>query len=269
MDNMIVMNNVSFGYTENIIFNNFSLSVPKGSFITILGNNGSGKSTLVKILLGLLKYDGSVYIDDMLLSDDFMEKIRKNVAVVFENPNDVLISETVFQDLSFPLENLNYSKEYIFSRVKEVSEYLNITSLLDCNPHALSGGEMQLVALGCALVISPKLLILDEALSMLDDSSRGKILTILKRINNDYGTTILNVTHNIEESIFGDRILVIDNGQVVINGDNESVYKKEKQLRNLGFDLPFMIDLSNKLSYYGLLDRYIINIDEMVDALWM
>ncbi len=266
MDNMIVIDNLNFKYDNNIVFKNLSLSIKKGSFTTILGNNGCGKSTLVRLLTGLEKAN-SIFIDGVFLSDDSISSIRKKMSVVFENPDNCLISETVIEDLCFPLENLNYSSDYIYSRVNEISSYLGINHLLQKNPHELSGGEKQLVSLGCALVTKPDLLILDEALSMIDDVSKKNILHLLKRINNDFNTTILNITHDVEESIYGSDILILDHG-VLVHDSKDNVYKQEKLLKKNGFDLPFMVNLSNKLSYYDMLDDVIFDMDEMVDLLW-
>lgn len=268
MDNMIVINDLCFKYDDNIIFNNFNLSIEKGKFTTILGNNGSGKSTLVKILCGLLDYTGSIFICNKELSKRNLKSIRRNIGVVFENPDNCLISETVLEDLAFPLENLNLSCDYIYSKLVEVSNYLGISHLLNKCPHDLSGGEKQLVSLGCALVTGPKVLILDEALSMLDMKSKKRILSILKRIKNDFDVTVINVTHDIEESVYGDDILLIDNGSVIIHDSKENVYKHEKELRKYGFDLPFMVDLSNRLSYYDLVDNFVFDMNKMVDILW-
>lgn len=268
MDNMIVINDLCFKYDDNIIFNNFSLSIEKGRFTTILGNNGSGKSTLVKILCGLLDFSGSVIINGLELNKKNIKSIRRNIGVVFENPDNCLISETVLEDLAFPLENLNLSRDYIYSKVVEVSNYLGISHLLNKCSRDLSGGEKQLVSLGCALVTGPKVLILDEALSMLDLKSKKRILSILKRIKKDFGVTIINVTHDIEESVYGDDILLIDNGNIILHDSKKNVYKCEKELRKYGFDLPFMVDLSNRLSYYDLVDGFVFDMNKMVDLLW-
>ena len=132
----------------------------------------------------------------------------------------------------------------------------------------MSGGEKQLVSLGCALVTGPKILILDEALSMLDYNNKSKIFKILKNINKKYGVTIINITHDIEESVYGDDILLIDSGRVIIHDSKEIVYEKESLLNDFGIELPFMVSLSKKLSYYDLVDKNIYNINEMVDILW-
>lgn len=268
MDNMVVINDLSFKYNNNIVFNNLNLSIKKGSITTIIGNNGSGKSTLVRILSGLLGFDGSIYIDNMLLCDRNIGYIRKKIGVVFENPDNSLISETVLEDLAFPLQNMNFDREYIYSRVNEISKFIGISNLLNKCPRDLSGGEKQLVSLGCALVTGPDLLVLDEALSMLDYNNKSRILKILKKINKKYGVTIINITHDIEESVYGDDILLIDSGHVIIHDNKENVYEKENLLNDFGIELPFMVSLSKKLSYYDLVDKNIYNIDEMVDTLW-
>lgn len=268
MDNMIVINNLNFKYKNQVVFNNFCLSIKKGSFTTLIGNNGSGKSTLVKLLLGFENSYGSICIDDLLLCKDNIVKIRRNIGVVFDNPDSCLISDTVLDDLAFSLENLNFSSEFIYSKINEISNYLGISHLLNCNPHDLSGGEKQLVSLGCALVTGPKLIILDEALSMVDDGSKINILKILKKVNKDYGVTILNITHDIEESVYGSDIVVINDGEVIINDCKDKVYKQEKKLKKLGINLPFMVDLSNRLSYYDLIDEVLYDMDEMIDLLW-
>ena len=268
MDNMIVINKLSFKYDCRVIFNDLSLSIKKGAFTTILGNNGCGKSTLVRLLTGLEDSNNSIYIDGVVLNDSTISSIRRKIGVVFENPDNTLISETVMEDLAFPLENLNCSRDYIYSKINEISKYLGISHLLDRCPRDLSGGEKQLVGLGCALITGPELLILDEAFSMVDGMSKLNMLKILKRVKKDFNVTILNITHDIEESIYGDDIFVINNGSVVVHDSKKNVYKQEKKLNELGFELPFMVSLSNKLSYYDLLDKVLYDMEDMVDLLW-
>ena len=259
MDNMIVIDNLSFRYDNNIVFKNLSLCIRRGSFTTVLGNNGSGKSTLVKLLTGRLK-SNSIFIDGKLNS-------FSNIGVVYDNSDFSLVSETVMDSLAFPLENLNCARDYIFSRINEVSSYLGIGHLLNRSCSSLSGGEKSLVCLGCALITGPKLLILDEAFSMISDIDRVNVLMYLRRINKDFGITILNFTHDIEESVYGDDILILSRG-VLIHDSRDKVYSDEKLLRSNGFDLPFMVSLSNKLSYYDMVDSIIFDMDEMVDLLW-
>lgn len=250
MGNMVVIDNLKFRYSNNVVFNGLSMSISNGSFTTIIGNNGSGKSTLVKLLAGVLESSGIV-IDGKSVSDAFSE-----IGFVFDRFDDSLCS-TVFERLSI----------YGSSNVNEISSILGITDLLDKTLDSLSCSYRQLVNFGCALVKKPKLLVLDEAFSMLDDVTRANMLMLLRRLNNS-GVTIINFTHDIEESIYGDDILIINDGKVVIHDSKENVYRQEKLLRNLDFDLPFMVDLSNKLSYYDMLDEVIYNMDDMVNVLW-
>lgn len=268
MDSIIKIKSMSFGYKNKQIFNNFDLEIEKGKFIHIVGPNGSGKSTLVKILLGLLKAEGYVNIYRMNMCEDNLIDIRRNIGVVFENPSNTFVAETVEDDIAFVLENLQYSPKTIGSKIKKISEYLKIEHLLERNPHYLSSEEKELVSLASALVTEPKILILDEALTMLNDTEKNNILNLLKKIVKDKKITIINVTHDMEETIYGDKIIVLDGGKVIFNDSKEVVYKEEKKLKSIGLELPFMVDLSNKLRYYGLVDDNILSMNEMVNHLW-
>ncbi len=268
MDNIIMIKNLNFSYDNKVIFKDFNLDIEKGKFVHIVGSTGSGKSTLVKILVGLLKAEGYINIYRMNLCEDNLMDIRRNVGVVFENPDNTFVAETVLDEIVFSLENLEYERTTIKSKVDKVLEYIPIKELLEKNPHYLSGGEKQLVSLASALITEPKILILDEAFTMVDGVMKDKILKLLKKINHEKKITIINVTHDMEETIFGDEIVVLDKGKLVLSGDKLEVYKQEKKLKRLGLDLPFMVELSNKLSYYGLVDKTILDMNEMVNHLW-
>lgn len=260
MNNMVVINNLNFSYNDKVVFNNFNLSIKKGSFTTIIGKNGSGKSTLANILTGLIS-SNNIYIDEILLCDDNLLSIRKSMCAVLGNLSNSFICESVIDELSYSVvDSLNL--------INDISTSLGIEHLLNKNPIDLSIGERQIVAVACALVNNPKLLILDEAFSSIDYVSKTKILNYLKKINIDDNVTILNFTNDIDESLYGSDIVVIDNGNVVLQGDNVSVYKQEKILKSVGFNLPFMVDLSNRLSYYDLVDDFIFDMDEMINLLW-
>lgn len=267
MGNMVVIDNLNFKYSNKVVFKGLSLSISTGSFTTILGNNGSGKSTLVKLLAGLEKSNSCIMVDGMLFCNKNISSIVSDIGVVFDNFNSSLFS-TVFEMLSFPLRNMGYSDSDVVICVNDISKDLGIVELLGRNPDSLSCSEKQIVNFGCALIKKPKLLILDEAFSMLDDITRVNMLLLLKHFNKEFGITIMNFSHDIEESLYGGDILIIDSGKVVIHDSKENVYKQEKLLRSLDFNLPFMVDLSNKLSYYDMIDDVIYDMDEMVDLLW-
>ena len=264
---MISIKNLEFKYRNKEIFNNLNMEFEEKKITSLIGPNGSGKSTLVKILVGLYRYNGNIVIDGSPLLKDNLKEIRKKIGVVFTNPDNQFVAETVMDDIAFTLENMNYKKEKIKKKIEEVTKYLGIYDILEINPHDLNSNQKQLVSLASALVHDPKVLILDEALTMLDPFDKEKILKILKELNNK-GLTIINISHDIEDTLISDKIYILDKGKVVLEGTKEEVYKQEKVLYNLGFNLPFMVELSNRLKFYDLIDHTIYDMEEMVDTLW-
>ncbi len=267
---MIEIKDLIYQYEKdstNYIFNRFSLILKKGSFTTLVGPIGSGKSTLIKILLGLIKVNGYIKIGDFVLCSKNVKQIRTQIGVVFEDPDQVFVAETVMDEIAFALENQNKSKKEIWNKVDDIATCLGIKHLLECDPHTLSEGEKRLVSLASALVIEPQILILDEALSMLDEISKRKIFRILKDCNQK-GVTILNATHDLNESLYGNEILLLQNGKIILQGTKEEVLKQESKIKKAGLELPFLADLSIRLMYYGVLDHIILDMNEMVDAIW-
>lgn len=268
MEEIITMENINFSYGEHKIFEDFSLAIKKGTYTTIIGPNGSGKSTLVRIILGLIKTDGKVSINGLEMSHKNIKAIISKVGVVFENPDNQFVAETVMDDIAFSLENMQVDPKIIKQKVKDVVEFIGIKDIVEREPHTLSGGEKQLVSLASALVIDPDILVLDEALTMLDLEERNKMYDILRQVNKEKGTTIISVTHDVEEALYGTDIIVIDDGKIILNGPKELVLEEEKTFNKLGLALPFMAELSIKLRYYGLVDELVLDMDEMVNKLW-
>ena len=264
---MISIKNLEFKYRNKELFKDLNLEFEDKKIISLIGPNGSGKSTLVKILVGLYRYNGSITIDGTPLLKDNRKVIRKKIGVVFTNPDNQFVAETVMDDIAFTLENMNYKKEDIRKKIEEVTKYLGIYDILEANPHDLNSNQKQLVSLASALVHEPKVLILDEALTMLDPFDKEKIFKILKELNAK-GLTIINISHDIEDTLISDHIYILNDGKVVLEGTKEDIYKEEKKLHNLGFNLPFMVELSNRLMFYNLIDHTIYDMEEMVDALW-
>ena len=174
----------------------------------------------------------------------------------------------VRDDILFCLQNIGCSKEEAIQRVEKIAQLLEMESLLDCSTHMLSGGERQLVALACALVTEPKILILDEAFTMIDAVDKERLLQIIKKLHQEQALTILSVSHDMEDILYADEILVLDEGKIVLKGDRDLVLQEEETFRKLGLELPFMVQLSNKLKYYGLVDEMVLDMNEMVDKLW-
>ena len=267
MESIISIKNLDFGYDAKQIFNKFNLEIEKGSFTSIIGSNGSGKSTLMKIIVGLYKAEGEIKVDNIAMSQDTYKEIRSKIGIVFENPDNQFVSETVMDEIAFSLENMNYEKKEIRQRVKEIGALLNIENIMEKEPHSLSGGQKELVSLASALVIKPKILILDEALDMIDNNRRDDVLRILTNLNKE-GLTIINITHNSEELLYGSNIIVLNDGEIKDQGPTEELLRKEKLFKNNGLELPFVVDLSYKLKYYGLVDDIVLDIDELVDKIW-
>ena len=267
MENIIEFKNVNFSYKDKQIFKDFNLNIKRGSFTSIIGPNGSGKSTLMKLIVGLYKAEGEIIIDNVLMSQETYKEIRGRIGIVFENPDNQFVAETVMDELAFALENMNYDKKEIKERVKEIGKLLDIESLMEKEPHSLSGGQKELVSLASALVLKPKILILDEAMDMIDNNRRADVLNVLTNLNN-LGLTVINITHNSEALLFGDSIIVMNGGEIKDQGPTKELLRKEKLFKNNGLELPFVVDLSYKLKYYGLVDDIVLNMDELVNKVW-
>lgn len=268
MSDIIRINNLSFRYHNKFVFEKLDLSIRDGEWLAIVGPNGSGKSTLVKIIVGLLKFDGTLIIDNMPLSTYNILHIRKQIGVVFENADDYFIGETVADDLAFALENLAYSPNEIEHMVLDIANTFKINDILDKDPHFLSGGQKQRVALAAALVTNPKILIIDDALAMIDENEKEEILEILDKLHRDRNLTIITITHNLAETYKADRMIVINNGKLIIEGPVKAVLQEDKIFNRIGIEIPFMVDLSIKLQLYGLIDHIILDMNEMVNTLW-
>lgn len=261
MDKIIEVKNLSFSYEDKKVFENLNFSIDRGTWVTILGK---GKTTLVKLLSGLLP-SSNITINKLPFTDENRKEIRTLIGVVLENPNYQFIGDTVMDVLAFGLENLQYDREDILESVGEISYLLKIENLLSKSIEDLSGGEKELVVLASVLVMRPRILILDSAFSMLDNLEKEKLMKTLTTLHKKEGLTILNFTNDIEESIYGEEILLL-NQKVLIHDTKETVYKEEKLLKEYG--LPFMVSLSKKLSYYHLLNETIYDMEDMVDYLW-
>lgn len=256
---MINIKNLNFKYKNKIIFNDFNLDIKNG-ITCMIGNNGCGKSTLAKILVGLLDYEGSITIDDKELKDNKNE-LRKHIGIVFDNPNTQFIKETVYDDIAFILKNMNYSKEDINNNINEIVDFLSINDLVNKSYSELNNSDRQLVNLAAALVHKPNIVILDEALCI---DNKIDILKKLKKLKK----TVIIISHDIEDTLISDNIVVIDDGKIVLMGNKKKIYKEEKLLNSLGYKLPFIVELSNRLMFYDLIDHTVYDMKEMVDLLW-
>jgi len=239
---MIEISGITYGYEEKIIFKNFSFSIKKGEFLMVLGKNGSGKSTLAKLITGIdIPAKGKIAIDGLDTSTDDIWEIRKNLGVIFQNPEDQFVGTTVLEEMTFILEN--YDEVNIEQKVDDALSRVNLTEKKHEPIDNLSGGQKQKLALASALLLKPEVLVLDEASSMLDPRSRKELLILLKGLN-ESGVTIIYITHYLEEITYASKCL--DNGEKIME---ETPYKfLERDLSKYNLMIPFHLRLLMKLN---------------------
>ena len=267
MEDIIKIDKLCFRYKSKVVFSNLDLKIKKGSFVSIIGPNGSGKTTLIRILTGLIKYDGYINIDGYNLNSFYLKDIRRKIGVVFDNPDNHFVSETVIDDLAFSLENLQYDKEDITNAINEVSKIFKLENILYSEPRNLTNSEKQRVAIASSLIFNPKILILDEALHQLTPSVKKDVLEILKKYQKERNLTIIMITHNLENTLYSDRIVVLNNGNIYLDGSVKDVYSSNK-INSLKLDLPFVIKLSNKLISEHIINKVYTNTIDLMEDLW-
>lgn len=265
VDNIIKIDKLTYRYEDHFIFDKLSLDIERSKWITITGPNGSGKTTLIKILTGLIKTDADIIINGITINN--IKEIRKNIGVIFSDIDNNFLCETIEDDIAFPLENLGLPNEEIKKRTNELANLLNIRYILDKSPNELSGGEKVKAALAIALSHKPRILIIDGILSTIDNESKQKIFEILKNFR-DNGLTIINITEDLSESYLSDKLVVISNGTIALEGPPIKVMEYDKVLTKLGIKIPFEIELSIKLKLYGLIDDLYVDINKLVNVLW-
>lgn len=275
MPEILSLNNVTFSYTpddasvRNAV-ENVSFSVQEGEWIAIVGHNGSGKSTIAKLMNGLLfPQKGDVRILQSVLSEENLWEIRSQMGMVFQNPDNQFVGATVQDDVAFALENNGVPFEEMVKRVHAALDQVKMSQFLDHEPHHLSGGQKQRVAIAGALALKPKLLILDEATSMLDPQGREEVLQTVQQLRDETGLTVLSITHDLEEAILADRILFMNNGEKFAEGTPAEIFALGDKLIELGLDLPFAMKLTKFLQLEGvsLLGRHMTE-EELVNDLW-
>lgn len=222
---LIKIDNISFSYSSQKIFENLSLNLEKGKFYVLLGKNGSGKSTLIKLLLGIEKAEnGKILIDNMDLEKNLYE-CRKNMGMVFQNPDEQIVSENIEEELVFSMTNYSCSSFEMKERALEILKDINLFEKKEVRVSQLSGGEKQRLCIGSALMLKPKILILDESTAMLDEKNRELIFKLLERVKNE-GTTIILITHHLNEIEYADEIIYLESKKIKWIGEKNIFLKK-------------------------------------------
>lgn len=258
----------NFDYNGQTVFKGLNLEIEENTFTTILGANGSGKTTLVKVLLGLEKSHSVVMLNRLPVIKENLPRLYKLVSVVLENSHKTFVAETVTDELAFTLENLNYPKEKIKQKIQEISKLLNIENILEKKHNTLNAGQKQLVALASALIKNPKIIIIDEGLNNLNEIDKKRILILLKEMTNKNNLTVLYLTHNSNDSLYSDNIIILGNKKVLKKGTTKEIYKNENIFKQANIELPFIINLSKKLQFYNLIEEDYLDAEKMVDTLW-
>ena len=262
----IEVKNLSYAYGEGFdnpvyALNNLSFEIEKGEYVAILGHNGSGKSTLAKLLTMVIDdyeyLSGSILIDGVdILSEDMTEdqiyEIRKRVGMVFQNPDNQLVATIVEEDVAFGPENLGLPREEIRRRVDEALSTVGMTKYAKHEPHRLSGGQKQRVAIAGIIAMMPECMIFDESTAMLDPVGRREVIDTVEHLNREKHITTVNITHYMDEAARADKIIVFNNGSVILSGTPEHVFSQPQLLRAAGLDLPQCADLCDRLTKKGI-----------------
>lgn len=251
---IIEVKNLSFAYDESAkTIDEVSFSIEEGTYTTIIGHNGSGKSTIAKLIAGLLeKASGSIMVDGMELNVENLNKIRSDIGIVFQNPDNQFIGSTVRDDIAFGLENHCVPQEEMDQIIEENAALVGMTKYLNQEPTRLSGGQKQRVAIAGVLAMKPKILIFDEATSMLDPQGKDEIKRVITELHGESKLTILSITHDIDEVAKSDYVIAMDGGHVAITGTPKEVFKDPEKLKKMKLDVPFSLKLSEELQACGL-----------------
>ena len=274
MSDIIKFENVNFEYGENetsqTVLKDFDLKIEKGSFVSILGHNGSGKSTVARLMNGLrIPSSGTVTVDGFSTADDKNEfEIKKRVGLVFQNPDNQIIATVVEDDVAFGPENLGLPQEELRRRVDSALKAVDMYDERHKAPHLLSGGQKQRIAIAGILALKPECIVLDEPTAMLDPIGRREVLSTIMKLNREKGITVVLITHYMDEAALADRIVVMDDGKIILDDIPEKVFKEVEKLKAAGLSVPQSAEFAYRLKDIGIdLDVNVLKIENCVSAL--
>ena len=258
----ILAENLSYEYTDEEgqatpALRGVSFSVQQGEYVAVLGHNGSGKSTLAKLLNAiLLPVSGRLRVGGheirAELDDDEIFAVRRDVGMVFQNPDNQLVATIVEEDVAFGPENLGIPREEIRMRVDDALRTVGMYEFRGRQPHRLSGGQKQRVAIAGVIAMMPKCIVFDESTAMLDPRGRAEVMKTIRRLNQDFGMTVLHITHYMDEAVMADRVMVINDGELYLDGTPEVVFRNVEKLRDVGLDVPQGRELLFELARGGI-----------------
>ena len=274
---LIKFDNVSFSYeTEDEngnpkiekVLENFNFSIEEGSFVAVLGHNGSGKSTVAKLTNGILFADeGTVTVDSILArDDDTIYDIRKTVGMVFQNPDNQIVSSIVEEDVAFGVENIGIPSDECRKRVDEALKTVGMYDYRLRTPSKLSGGQKQRVAVAGIIAMKPKCIVLDEPTAMLDPSGRKEVIDTVMKLNREEGITIVLITHYMDEAVKADRVVVMDDGKIKLDGTPEQVFSDIDKVKSLSLEVPQSTELVSRLGISN--EKTVLNFEQCADLLY-
>ncbi|MBO8165298.1 MAG: energy-coupling factor transporter ATPase [Brevibacillus sp.] len=266
---------VSFRYEEGqekegpLVLNQLDLVIERGSFVSVLGPNGSGKSTLAKLLNALLvPTEGVLIVCGVDSSEEEMVwEVRRQVGMVFQNPDNQIVAPTVVDDVAFGLENLGVEPAEMEKRIAEALQAVQMEKYAEAQPHHLSGGQKQRVAIAGIIAMRPRVIIFDEATAMLDPQGRQEVVAMAHRLHREEGITVIMITHFPEETVDSDRVIVMHQGRIYADGSPAVVFADVERLRSIGLDVPYPVRLRHKLLQHGLDVSAVLHQDELVEEL--
>lgn len=252
----ISFKDVTFAYAgeKRNAINKLNIEIEKGEFVALIGRNGSGKSTFARLLNGLnLPNDGTVTVDGMQTNDKSrLFDIRKTVGVVFQNPDNQTVASIVENDVAFGPENLGVDRKEIGERIEYALKAVDMLEYRKSTPTRLSGGQKQRIAIAGVLAIKPSVIVMDESTAMLDPKGRKEVTDTVQRLNSEQGITVINITHYMDEAVNADKVFVMDDGNVVMQGTPDEIFKRESELEALGLDVPYSLKIANELEKKGI-----------------
>ena len=265
----IEVEHLTFSYDgEQDVLKDVSFQIEEGSYTTIVGHNGSGKSTIAKLLIGLMEAkSGTITVDGIKLTEKSVYDIRDKIGIVFQNPDNQFIGATVADDIAFGLENHQVPQEQMQRIIERFAQQVNMSKYLNSEPTKLSGGQKQRVAIASVLAIAPQILIFDESTSMLDPQGKAEINGLIRQIHQASGMTVVSITHDIEEMANSDHVIVMSEGQVVMDGTPEMILKREQELVELQLDVPFTLKFIREMEQNGISLKDEIKMEKVVEEL--
>lgn len=275
---MIKIENLSYAYPSNddseghFALKGLNLEINKGDFVAVLGHNGSGKSTLGKLMNAqIFPTTGGIWIDDLNTKDEnLIWDVRGKCSMVFQNPDNQMVATTVEEEVAFGVENLQIPNPELRQRVDSAIDLVGMSDFKTRNPANLSGGQKQRVSIAGVVAMMSDYIIFDEPTAMLDPKGRKDVIKLVEELNKNYGKTIIYITHYMEEAIIADKIVVLDKGQVALEGSAREVFSKVDQMKSLGLTVPQVTEVAYELSKKGVkFEKLPLSIDEMLESIWI